>query len=182
LSSRSTTASPLCSIHARGGLRSDLLPAEYVPLLAPDMRLRPTRLIAAGPHDCTTNSSFRPALPRPLDERRRQDLDGSVRVPQGGELTPVDQRGDAGHRQAQPAGRLGQGEGGLPVDPRHRSHCPRNGPRGPGAMHMHLHEQAAAIGRGTELPITASMAGAGWDPAHPPPSGVSESSMGGFGQ
>jgi hypothetical protein len=79
---------------------------------------------------------------RPLDERRGGDPDASIRIAQGGQLAARDERADAGDRQPQPTGRLGQGECGAPADPHHWSHCARNGPRGPGPMHEHLHEQA----------------------------------------
>ena len=79
---------------------------------------------------------------RPLDERCGGDPDAFIRIVQGRQLAARDERADAGDRQTQPTGGLGQGECGPPVDPHHRSHCARNGPRGPGPMHEHLHEQA----------------------------------------
>jgi hypothetical protein len=79
---------------------------------------------------------------RPLDERRGGDPDASIRIAQGRQLAARDERADARDRQTQPTGRLGQGECGPPVDPHHRAHCARNGPRGPVPMHKHLHEQA----------------------------------------
>jgi hypothetical protein len=64
---------------------------------------------------------------RPLDERCGGDPDVSIRIAQGRQLAARDKRADAGDRQPQPTGRLGQGECGPPVDPPHRSTVPATG-------------------------------------------------------
>jgi hypothetical protein len=71
---------------------------------------------------------------RPFDECCGGNSDGSIRIAQGRQLAAGDECVDAGDRQTQPAGRLGQGECGPPVYPRHRYHCARHGPRGPGTF------------------------------------------------
>ena len=71
---------------------------------------------------------------RPFDEGCGGDSDGSVRIALGGQLAAGDECVDAGDRQTQPTGRLGQGERGPTVYPRHRCHCARRGRRGPGTF------------------------------------------------
>ena len=70
----------------------------------------------------------------PFDECCGGDSGGSIRIAPGGQLAAGDECVDTGDRQTQPAGRLGQGESGPPVHPRHRYHCARHGPRGPGTF------------------------------------------------
>ena len=79
---------------------------------------------------------------RPFDECCGRDSDGSIQIAQAGQLAAGDERMDAGDRQTQPTGRLGQGECGPPLHPRHGCHCARRRPRGPGRLHVQPHEQA----------------------------------------